>query len=786
MIVSSYSAPLSSGLARTVPTGRGMDTPHFEGWFRRRPKKMDVKELKGKPAPKPQYGFHNLFNLGVAAGLFSVFWCGNDTVKSFHQWTAQRVETIQTERSTPPTAPKESVGPIQDVPIGDVPEASEKPWDWSILTQRDYQKDLQTAQKATLNTVARLDQGILHTRVTGYVFDLYVDLLRWESLTISILALLAARQRQIKPSQLWHELNKRGLTGKGQKIAVISPWGKPKNTLSGPKCKEIKPEPKRNYFQLFFPGSPIINLISEGAPDATMLVMPALSQDHTKDLLKKANEIYKQAIDNPEKFDLLEVRKLYQPIVEEIAQSVDRSIEEGATQVVISFNPEQTMLGFLFARMALTYMDLGWRGTRKLFMSKKSKSWAYNEAQRAKKWTLIDKCKNLLKEGKHSFPIENDLVAVYKPLKEALDRAYAKRVPVIIESGNYGGHKGNRPNAMGNMNPLCLIDHPGLIIVGSTNCDGKISDYTSEYNDSIHPMIGAFGSNAVVTKRTSVFDRNWGQKLLFPLGSIFFNYLRGVSMMVFNKPLWMQVMGPFGSVGTRMVLGDKGGIYPAADLAILLQKMQQVDPTLTVDEAKALLLENVEQTHFSKQYKKRLTQEIGLLPPDGIRLHTQSFVNSLRTMLKSFKTAPIRPITMNTTLGTLVIEPEQSNLPGSQSQLRMTLTSALDNEVLGAAIPLPEIMAVPVDKPLALSDFPTLEGWCDRIVEKERLKLETMSEERRVEVALEAERARRVGAGTIANRHYEVLAQTQAIKEEKDRQARCTMPTLTNPDQEPP
>jgi hypothetical protein len=739
--------PLTHGFSQSAST---ISEVTFSGWrfWKKAPKPLS--ELKGKPEPKPRYGLHNLYNLGVAAGLFSAFWYGNDIKKNFHGWSANRVETIQKdwEADQAEKARKAELEPIK----------VEEQFDWPKISGRDWAADAQQVGKVALDTVAKMDHKLYQKPTPRYLMDLYFDLLRWEALTISVLALLAARQRQIRPSQIWSELNKRGLTGKEQKIAVISSWGKPKDNMKKQKLTEIKPDKTWSDFRLFFPGSPVMNLISEGAPDASFIALPALSRKDTRELLIKANEIYSKAVNNPVGFDLIEVRKLYAPIVNQISNSIDTAVKEGATQIVISFNPEQTMIGYLFARMALTYMDLGWRKVKSGFLPSQSGVAKRNNDARASRWNLIEKCKNLLKEGKHAFPIQDELVAVYAPLKEALDKAYVKNIPVIIEAGNYGGHKGNRPNAMGNMNPLCLIDHPGLIIAGSTDQQGQISDYTSEYNDAIQPTVGALGSHEVVAKRTSVFDRAWGQKLLFPLGSFFFNYLRGVSFFLFNKPLWMQLMGPFGSVGTRLALGDKGGLYPAADLAILMQKMQQIDPSLKVEEAKAILMESVSEARFSEIYQERLLKEIQCLGPDNIRLNPYGFVKTLDTTLKSLQPETLREMKLNTPLGKLQI------VPNAETQsLGLTLISALDLVPSTLSIPQQAVLGNP--EPLTV---PVLAQWVNEVTRSEEQKLVLASPEQKNEIALNAEKARRVGAGTVSNRHYDVLIRTEEVKKQKE------------------
>jgi hypothetical protein len=134
------------------------------------------------------------------------------------------------------------------------------------------------------------------------------------------------------------------------------------------------------------------------------------------------------------------------------------------------------------------------------------------------------------------------------------------------------------------------------------------------------------------------------------------------------------------------------------------------------------------------------------------------FSKNLETTLKSLRLDTLRGMKLNTPLGKLLVVPD----PQTQS-LGLTLVSALDLAPSSLTIPWQEVLGNP--EPLKL---PALAQWMAEAITSEQQKFVMASPEQKNQVALNAEKARRVGSGTISNRHYDVLIKTEEVRKHKE------------------
>lgn len=693
------------------------------------PEKAETKfaDLYTKKDPRPKYGLHNLKNLAIMALSFVGFWYGDAAVNRFHQWSDQRVSQKQVRK-------------LDEDPI------------FPGIPALD-------PEEIALDTLAQADHTIHHTRFVSYMQDLYVDLLRWEALTIGLLAGISASRRAITPSKLYGELLKRGVSGKGLKVAVICTSDKPKEKLPENQMTVITPDNEGTGLSLIMPGNQLINLIAEASPDSTFMVCPAITRANAKKIFKEANEIFHRAKSDPESLDIREIRRVYEPIIQNIANGVKRAVDDGANVIHISFNLEQLALIYLFYRLARTYMDLGMLKLKRQFLKKGSELEKANLSTQERYSRLLKLSRGMVKEHKQTQSIGEDFKQLYSPLKEALDYAYSREIPVVVASGNYGGHEGTKPDVIGNVNPLTIINHPGLIVVGSTEADGNVSETTSEYNDEIRPFIGGLGSETVIPKSTSVLKRAWGQKFLFPLGSVFFNYVRGASLAVFSRPLWSQIMGPSSNIATRMLLGESsGGEFAAPDVTLLFLKMKEIDPSLTIEEAKVLILQASQKATLSPKFKKKLTKEIETLGKPPIRNYAQSFVDNCISGIHTALRVDKKNIRIPSELGAI-------KLTQTKDIVRIRFKSNLDQERVYIELSKEGL------RHLDDKTFLPLWDWLKAIMQNENNKLATLTQEAKMAKALEMELGRRIGNGTIVNSRHKILAMTEQVRIMKEQNA---------------
>jgi hypothetical protein len=374
--------------------------------------------------------------------------------------------------------------------------------------------------------------------------------------------------------------------------------------------------------------------------------------------------------------------------------------------------------------------------------------------------------RNMVKEHKRTQSIGEDFRQLYSPLKEALDYAYSREIPVIIASGSYGGHEGTNPDVIGNVNPLTIINHPGLIVVGSTAADGTVNEFTSEYNDEIRPFIGGLGTESVIPKTTSVLKRAWGQKFLFPLGSVFLNYIRGVSMVAFTRPLWSQLMGPSSNVATRMLLGESsGGEFAAPDVTLLFLKMKEIDPTLTIEEAKVLILQASQKAQLSSRYLEKVKAEIQALGKPPLRNYAQGFVDNCISGIHTALRVEKKNIRIPSELGGIKVTQ-------TKDAIRIRFKSNLDQERVSIELSKEGL------RHLEEKTFMALWEWLKAIMQNENNKLATLSQEAQLNKAIDMELGRRIGNGTIVGSRHKILAMTEQVRMLKERHAQ-------NPEQAP-
>ncbi|MBY0405020.1 MAG: hypothetical protein K2X66_14060, partial [Cyanobacteria bacterium] len=409
----------------------------------------------------------------------------------------------------------------------------------------------------------------------------------------------------------------------------------------------------------------------------------------------------------------------------------------------------------------LTYRDMKLLKTKKLFLPRWTQAAKRNAEKIARYETLFQKSKDLIKAHKHTQTIGEEFRKLYQPLKEALDYAYAHEVPVIVPAGNYGGHKGVEADVIGNVNPMSIINHPGLIVVGSTNSKGVISDFTSEFNDEIRPFIGGMGSDEVMSSKASVLKRAWGQKFLFPLGGILGNYLRGISMAAFSRPLWMQILGPLGGVGTQMIMGEnKGGIFAAPDVTLLYLKMKEIDPSLTIEEAKSMMLQAAAKAEFSPKHLKKIETEIAQCGKTTARNYSHGLIDNVMTGVQAAVLSGKKTLRLRCEMGNIKIQRVHHH---HQEHLKIRFLSYIDQERVRIELPLEGL------ENLQHTGYKPLLAWLQGIVKKEDSKLEKLSPDDKQKKLLQMELGRRVGNGTIAGKRYQIIAMTEQARLAKEK-----------------
>jgi hypothetical protein len=220
--------------------------------------------------------------------------------------------------------------------------------------------------------------------------------------------------------------------------------------------------------------------------------------------------------------------------------------------------------------MASLWLEKTLASTKKL----NSKEFAEKQEQYAayqQQLTALSKANEL------SAKIDDTLKDLYKPWLEALDYAQQKGVAVVLASGNSGGHKASKGDLIGNINLLAAFPHPALLVVASSNEDGKISSFTSEMNDEVRPLIAANGSGELLTQNGA--KNSFLEWFVSPLSGI-------------RKRLAGEM--------------PQGTSFAAPDLTLTYLKMKAVYPALTPQEASDILQKTALPAEFDTKHAKAI------------------------------------------------------------------------------------------------------------------------------------------------------------------------------------
>ncbi len=491
-------------------------------------------DLKNTADPQAKRTF-SLRNALFALTAFSGFWYGTAVVNNLHERAQARVE---------------------------------------------QSKPAETTADQVLNVLAHTDVAIQKTPVAGTLQDWYVILLTWQSLALGLAATGAVYKRSIRPGDLHAELNRRGLTGEGIKVAVLDTGAiatgalkKDKLTVYDPNDLEKKIPPKDGT--IYAHGTGVAHLIAEACPGASISAFPMTPKGlKTSEAVQK---VFQEGRQDPASLTPDKLRQADAPFIQHLANCVKKAADDGHQVINVSLNPEQALdiLPTIEAEKNLLG-SLGLR-LRKPFagVAAQEKIQQALEARKAYREALGE----ITKDRQLTPTDDPALQALYRPWVEALDYAHTKGVAVVVASGSSGGHTVNKPNTMGNVNPLAMVDHPALITVGSTDSEGTISRFTSEFNGDIRPLIAANGSGELPTAYGS-------------------------------SAVWYKALMPLGALHKRLLDNHaKGTAFAAPDVAALYAKMKQLDPSLTVEEAKAIMAEAASDAQFSWLHKSIIEKE---------------------------------------------------------------------------------------------------------------------------------------------------------------------------------
>lgn len=495
--------------------------------------------FSAKSDPKPKRGRRNLQSAALLLGALAGSYYADNAVEAGRNWTEARVQQVEE-------------GNGADSFVG-----------------------------KTLDKAAEVETDIRDVKFVTGAQNVYVTMVELQLLLLALTAFKGVRQKTIDPKDIYKELHDRGVTGKGLKIGVVDSGFKNNRVFNKAKVDFYEPDnfdKTAKYKDKQSHGTAVTELIRKGMPDAEFIAVSYATKEDEKEVSKIMSDLIKQAEQDPTSLKINQVREVYKPLIENLANGIKKCVDEGASVVNVSLSVEQAVKINLMFQVAMQALTVPYHFGKQQISGKKN-------PKIDAKINLIEQLGRMISSDNVSDKVNDELKLLYQPWIEALDYAHSKNVPVVLASGNSGGHNNKSSDNIGQMNLLALTDHPALIIVGSTNEAGEISKFTSESNDVVLPDIAANGSGELQT-----------------------------DTRISNRSLWKKIVSPFGGIKKHeKYQNPKGTSFAAPDVTLLVGAMQAVrgeQPELSIEELKEVLTEVAESPEFSPRQKKLIEREV--------------------------------------------------------------------------------------------------------------------------------------------------------------------------------
>jgi len=548
-----------------------------------------------------------------------------------------------------------------------------------------------------LDQVARSNTQIRSLPVAPTAMDYYTRFLAWDALFLAWSFRLGLFRRNLRSQDLWKELNEKGIRGKGMTIGVVDSGVLPTRTLSADRIKRMTSAGKALPLKdRVGHGTAIASLMAGGSPESQVLVVDPFSYEpeQMRDFMKASQNFFSKGFSDPESMTMSSLRQLSRADIAGVAQSVITAVDQGANVVSVSLNLEKALLAEMRSQIRLTEY------TKKVYRWLSPTRWLNpkaHQAQLERYDAYTDKLAQLLAERTISATLDDEIRGLYAPWRAALDYAAARGIPVFVSSGNAGPHFSPRSDALGQSNLLAIEEHPALMVIASADHQGQVSPFSSEMNDRVTPLGAGNGSGELDTQPS--FQRGWLSRIYTP-------------MWAFGK--------------RASYLHNQGTSFSAPDVAVLYLKMKEIDPALTLEEAKAIIARTAGPARLSpKEEKETLEGLQGLI--------------SLEAQTEAFKQAAQHPSfwpTMGKHLAKVL--PDQAALKDFVERML-----ARPNQLTEAETKILNVAYLQVSKTLLDPESPALQEQARQSVLQNHLK-------------------RRVGAGVV--RRYAAIEETEAQK----------------------
>jgi hypothetical protein len=424
-------------------------------------------------------------------------------------------------------------------------------------------------------------------------------------------------QKRLSMQEIWAPAHRLGLDGQGVTIGIVDTGLQPTRYLSNEQIQVFPPDgtltPVAPY-DVQGHGSAIGSLFAQALPKSKLVGVTFLDPKHHPSRFQKLKMVGRYTRDVVLGKMPLSLGSMLGTLanrdIETLSNGIRQSLAQDAQVVNLS-------IGLNFIPMApfLMAATLGaWESYHVHRLLQPILGRGENQAQWEQRIAVlrqsVDNGKRYLLQKLISKEDRAQIQKAMAPYLRALDEAKRKNVPVVLATGNNGPiPEQMRANASlpEGAEPLRLqsffglIPHPALLTVGSTNSEGQLSHFTSQWTQQTAPHVAGNGSGELTT--SARFQRSWLGRVLFPLRGL-------TTRLFFTQPA--------------------GTSFAAPDIAITLAMMKQANPDLTVDQLFGLLKAQTKPAvlpengfKLGQGWLKQLQEN-----PDALQAHIRSRVGA--------------------------------------------------------------------------------------------------------------------------------------------------------------
>lgn len=452
-------------------------------------------------------------------------------------------------------------------------------WSKSVINASE-----QASARSWQQTVAK----ILNSSTVKHLKPLVIIMALTQLAPLALTSATQIFKKKLSPQDIWKPLHDQGVDGQGMIMGIVdsglnvSPYLKKEQiSVFDPRepGKEMAPNDPHGH------GCAVGGILSQALPKSKIVGVSIYKQQkaQTKAFFKHYRTYLGEVIRGDKPLTRSGILGGMSAMIEDMASGVRINVDQGAQVINVSMGSDKNNVAgpiflsglavapaYAFTQALATLLPPigGWKERKQALRTQ-----AKQLQQSLQNWRTMTTQDTLTPEDKQQ------LAQIFKPWTEALDYAYAHNVPVVLAAGNSGPlplsppkKKSKSPSdnsgpreRLALINLFGLFPNKALISVGSTNSQGVISHFTSQWKPNHTPLLAGNGNGELTTYGKP--DRSLLSKILFPLS---------------------------GLLRREMLESPKGTSFASPDISATIGVMKAIQPDLSIEEIIQHLVQNTQ------------------------------------------------------------------------------------------------------------------------------------------------------------------------------------------------